>query len=686
MCGIVGFWSASNKSTSELKNIAFDMSNKIAHRGPDASGIWTDEKIGLAFGHQRLSILDLSTAGHQPMISHSGRFVMVFNGEIYNHLELRSELELICNKGLISGDKGGNIRWRGSSDTETLLAGFEHWGIEPTLSKTIGMFSIALWDTTLRTLYLARDRFGEKPLYYGWTHESNDPAFVFGSELKALRAAPDFRNPICRQALMQYMRFMYVPAPRSIYSGIYKLEPGCLLSIKENPPKLAPEIPLRPPALHSNLTIKRWWSIADVVEAGCNNQLTDQNEAIDKLEHRLAAAVKLQTLSDVPLGAFLSGGIDSSTIVALMQKNAVTPVKTFTVGFHETEFDEAPYANAVATQLGTDHTALYVSAVEAQEVISCLPEIYDEPFADSSQIPTHLVSRVAREHVTVALSGDGGDELFGGYNRYFWGPKIWAKVSWLPYPLRDLLGLAISVVPNGGWNALSKPINAILPANLKTSQVGEKANKLSVRLRNVSNIDDLYASLISEWQDPASVVRSDDCNQVIEPKSFLSDSLPKCLTVGDNSGISTMMYRDTVSYLPDDILCKVDRAAMAVGLETRTPFLDHRVAELAWQMPLNIKMINGHGKWPLRQVLYRYVSPEIVERPKAGFAIPIGQWLRGPLKPWAESLLSQKRLDEDGYFYSAPIRKKWTEHLSGSHDHTASLWAVIMFQAWLSHT
>ena len=400
----------------------------------------------------------------------------------------------------------------------------------------------------------------------------------------------------------------------------------------------------------------------------------------------MADAVKLQSLSDVPLGAFLSGGVDSSTIVALMQQQATRPVKTFTVGFEEAGFDEAPYARAVAKHLGTDHTELYVTAAEAQAVIAQLPAMYDEPFADSSQIPTHLVCRAAREQVTVALSGDAGDELFGGYNRYFWGPRIWAKLSWLPYPVRQALGAAISVVPMAGWDILSRPANALVPSGKGITRAGDKAHKLAARLRGVRGMEDLYKSLVSEWQDPAQVVRGDNGCTLVEPSSLLADPLPECdLTGVDNSPLR-MMYRDSMTYLPDDILCKVDRAAMAVSLEARVPFLDHRVAELAWQLPLGIKIMDGQGKWPLRQVLYKHVPPELIDRPKAGFGIPVGEWLRGPLRPWAENLLDQNRLNAENYFYPAPIRKKWAEHLSGQRDHTASLWAVLMFQAWLQQT
>ncbi|MDZ4361604.1 MAG: asparagine synthase (glutamine-hydrolyzing), partial [Variovorax sp.] len=566
---------------------------------------------------------------------------------------------------------GAAPAWRGHSDTETLMAGFEAWGIEATLQKTVGMFAIALWDRQDRVLTLARDRFGEKPLYYGWAGQGEAAAFVFGSELKALRAYPGFANPVCREALAQYMRFMYVPAPRSIYEGIYKLEPGCLLTVRGTPPAASPAQPLRSGSTWGNVAVQRWWSLASVVEAGARNPITDEAEAIGALEKQLQEAVRLQSLADVPLGAFLSGGVDSSAIVALMQQQSTQAVKTFTVGFEESEFDESPHARAVAQHLGTDHTALFVTAAEAQAVIPRLPAMYDEPFADSSQIPTHLVCKAARQQVTVALSGDAGDELLGGYNRYFWGPRIWNRLAWLPYPAQQALGKVLTQVPATGGGALGRTLGVVRP--------GEKLHKLGRAIRGVRNLDDLYMNLVSEWQDPAAVVKGVG-GPVQEPASGLADPLP---AAGADAGPLRMMFRDSMTYLPDDILCKVDRAAMAVSLETRVPFLDHRVAELAWRLPLHMKIRGNQGKWALRQVLYRHVPRELIERPKAGFSIPIGQWLRGPLRDWAESLLDAQRLQAEGFFHPAPIRARWAEHLAGQREHTTSLWAVLMFQAWL---
>jgi len=585
----------------------------------------------------------------------------------------------------------GERRWRGHSDTETLLAGFEAWGLEATLQKTVGMFAIALWDRQTHTLTLVRDRFGEKPLYYGWAGSGSAGAFVFGSELKALRACPGFDNPVCREALAQYMRFMYVPAPRSIYQGVYKLEPGCLLTVSGEPPAAAPAQPIRPGSPHGSLTIKRWWALAQAVQAGTSHPISSEAEGLAQLSHAMQEAVRVQALADVPLGAFLSGGVDSSLIVALMQQQACQadscPVKTFTVGFEEAGFDEAPYARAVAQHLGTHHTELYVTATKAQALVPQLPHMYDEPFADSSQIPTHLVCKAARQQVTVALIGDAGDELFGGYNRYFWGPRIWNRLAWLPYPARQALGGAIKAVPVSAWDAVGGPLNALRPGAQGIARLGDKAHKLAARLRGVRNLDDLYVSLVTEWQDPASVVKqgaatdlagnglelpwqSGEAETTVHPPANLSD-------------VESMMYRDSMSYLPDDILCKVDRAAMATSLETRVPFLDHRVAELAWRLPLHMKVRGNVGKWALRQVLYQHVPRELIERPKAGFSLPVGQWLRGPLRDWTEALLNEQRLHTEGYFHPGPIRTRWAEHLSGQRDHTPSLWAVLMFQTWL---
>jgi asparagine synthase (glutamine-hydrolysing) len=669
MCGVTGFVSRRLAASSDARRQIKQMADAIAHRGPDDSGFWCDDSAGIALGQRRLSIVDLSPAGHQPMLSASGRYVIVYNGEIYNHADIR--LELITT--------GAAPVWRGHSDTEVLLAAIEHWGVEAALTRCVGMFAIALWDMRERTLLLARDRFGEKPLYYGWVGAGDTRVFAFGSELKALRTVPGFANEICRQALSQYMRFIYVPAPRSIFEGIYKLEPGCLLALRGEPPETPPAMPLRGGDSYGSITVKRWWSLSEAVEAGAKSQIIDEREALEQLEHTLARAVQQQSLADVPLGAFLSGGVDSSAIVALMQKQSRQPVKTFTIGFEEKAYDESDHARAVAHHLGTLHTELYVTAAEAREVITKLPTIYDEPFADASQIPTYLVCKAARQHVTVTLSGDAGDELFGGYNRYFWGPRIWNKLAWMPYATRHALGALITAMPVGGWDALGAPFNALLPGAKGVARVGDKAHKLAARLRGVRTMDDLYRSLVSEWQDPASVVLGKGGMSVTEPTSALDDALPQ---LGVSNAQLRMMYRDSLTYLPDDILCKVDRAAMANSLETRLPYLDHRVAEFAWRLPLTMKIRGDVGKWVLRQLLYKYVPRKMIERPKMGFGIPVGEWLRGPLSGWAEDLLAYGRDSLPDLLCSRTIARTWHEHIMGHRDHTLSLWAVFMFLAW----
>lgn len=644
MCGFAGLLLNWPGSLDNSEAAAAQMADAIKMRGPDDAGTWSDPQAGIALSHRRLAIVDLSAAGHQPMTSYSGRFVMVFNGEIYNHEAFRQTLHR------------ENVApvWRGHSDTETLLAGFEAWGIEPTLKRCVGMFAIALWDRVERKLVLARDRFGEKPLYYGWVGRGEQRAFVFGSELKALRAYSGFDAPICRVALSQYFQYLYVPTPRSIYEGISKLEPGCCLtfslSVGEQP----------------QMTISPYWSLKESVLAARQHIIPDEATALSALENCLAESVRIQSLADVPLGAFLSGGVDSSIIAALMQQQSTRPVKTFTVGFDETGFDESPFAAAVAKHLGTEHHEIRVSAIMTREVIPLLPRMYDEPFADSSQIPTYLVCKAARRLVTVALSGDAGDELFGGYNRYVWGPRIWNKLRLIPFPIRRALGVAIRSVPLGAWDSLNQ--------TLGVSRLSDKAWKLANGLSIVRGMDDLYWRLVSEWHAGESLV----LGGADETEFKRQVSMPPAL-----GAIEQMMYCDTAMYLPDDILCKVDRAAMSVSLETRVPFLDYRVAELAWRLPLSMKVQGSQGKWALRQILYNYVPRELIERPKAGFAIPIGQWLRGSLRDWAESLLDPSRLQSEGFLNSDLVRAVWTEHISGYRDHSAKLWAVLMFESWL---
>lgn len=646
MCGIAGFLGFSDDLTARA--IVGHMASAITSRGPDDSGVWEDKQAEVALAHRRLSILDLSPAGHQPMQSGSGRYVIVFNGEIYNHLDLRAEL-------------ADSNNWRGHSDTETLLAAFDRWGVEGTLKKCVGMFAIALWDRELRTLTLARDRLGEKPLYYGW----QKGVLLFGSELKALKAHPAFVGEIDRDALTLFLRHNAIPGAYSIYKGIHKLLPGTYWQITR-----------AAGASHAeNGVLKTYWSARDAAEWGQKNHFAgSDDEARDALESVLGRSVSGQMLADVPLGAFLSGGIDSSTVVALMQARSARPVKTFTIGFNEEGYNEAEHAHAVARHLGTEHTELYVKSEEAQAVIPLLPGLYDEPFADSSQIPTYLVSRLAKNHVTVSLSGDGGDELFGGYNRYFWAQNIWRRLGWLPQSVRAALAGVLTALPPTAWNSAFKRFERLLPTRLRYANPGDKLHKLADILA-VRNAEEIYWGLVSHWKRPEQIVKDST-----EPPTVLTDSR-QWADVPDLT--HRMMYLDTVSYLPDDILTKVDRAAMGVSLETRVPLLDHRVLEFAWTLPLSMKVRHGQSKWLLRQVLYRHVPKELIERPKMGFGIPLDVWLRGPLKAWAEELLSPSRLEREGYFRSEPIQQKWREHLSGQRNWSYYLWDVLMFQAWL---
>ncbi len=654
MCGVTGFVEGGPAPDPEGRIRA--MTAALAHRGPDGEGHWIGE--GVALGHRRLAILELSEAGAQPMESASGRFVMAFNGEIYNHGELREMLSA----------EGAAPSWRGEADTETLLAGIEAWGLDETLRRSAGMFALALWDRRERQLLLARDRMGEKPLYWG----SAGGAFVFGSELKALGQHPGFPSGVSREALMQYLRFGHVPAPRSIHPGVFKLEPGCILELRTDRPPPQNVHPLRPGDADGPLSIRRWWSLSEAVEAGLRDPVADEAQGDALLAEALGAAVTRQMAADVPLGAFLSGGIDSSLIVALMQERSLRPVQTFTIGFEEAAFNEAPHAAAVARHLGTDHHEMTVTSAEAREVIPLLPDLYDEPFADSSQVPTHLVCRAARAQVQVALSGDAGDELFGGYNRYFWGPRIWNRLAWLPRPARRALGVGIAAMPVAGWDSLAGLVGRV--GGPRVARAGDKAHRLAARLRHVRTMDDLYRSLVTEWPDPGRLMPG----APPEPPSLLDDLLPDGLT----DPAARMMVQDMRVYLPDDILCKVDRAAMGIGLETRAPFLDPDVITLALRMPMSQKIAGGQGKQALRRLLYARVPRELIERPKAGFGIPVGEWLRGPLRPWAEDLLAPRHLSRDGLLDPVPIRRAWDEHLSGRRDWASRLWPVLMFAAW----
>jgi len=636
MCGIAGVLNLTN-SRGQLERDAIAMADSLAYRGPDDHGMWADTDAGIALTHRRLSIVDLSPAGHQPMVSADGRFVITYNGEIYNFQELRPELE------------ARGVKFRGHSDTEVMLEAFAAYGVEATVKRLIGMFTIGVWDRRDRTLSLVRDRLGIKPLYWA----KFGKLFLFGSELKALRAYPGWSPSIDGSAVAAYVRHNCVPAPQSIYKGVRKLEPGTILT-------LAPEGEPR---------IERFWDARAVARAGLADPLrVDDNELTDRLEVLLQDAVRRRMVADVPVGAFLSGGIDSSTVTALMKAANCGPVRTYTIGFDLPGFDEAPHSAAVARHLGTDHTELTVTAKQALDVIPQLPDMYDEPFADSSQIPTHLVSAMTRRHVTVALSGDGGDELFGGYNRYQLTKGAWRSLFLMPLPMRRMLAGMLTALPAGRWQQMF----SALPGRVRPRQTGDKLHKLAAVLC-AENDSDLYRRLVTHWE-PAQIMLSE-----VEQQGMLWDDQVEREFPGL---LERMQFLDLVTYLPDDILTKVDRASMAVALEARVPLLDHRVVEFAWRIPRRTLMRDGISKWPLRQVLYRHVPRGLVERPKTGFGVPLGEWLRGPLRNWAEDLLSEKRLREGGLFSVAAVREAWREHLSGRGNWKYLIWDVLMFEAW----
>jgi asparagine synthase (glutamine-hydrolysing) len=648
MCGFTGFLDSKPWRDKLMKfELLQQMTDCIASRGPDDFGFWVDDaNVGLA--HRRLSIIDLSSAGHQPMLSINSRYSIVFNGEIYNHQDLRCELNHFPGFNKTS--------WRGNSDTETLLACINLWGLEKTLQKSIGMFALALWDRHTKTLFLARDRVGEKPLYYGWQGADSTRSFLFGSDLKALKVHPSFSTQVDRNSLNLFLRYGYIPAPYSIYKGISKLDPGSILSVSVNQPEPV---------------CKKYWDVISIARQGKLTPFTGSpDRAVDQLELLVKNSVRQQMISDVPIGAFLSGGVDSSTIVALMQSQSPRPVKTFTIGFNEKGFNEAAHAKIIAKYLGTEHTEMYISPNQAMDMIPKIPNLYSEPFADSSQIPTYLISQLAKQSVKVSLSGDGGDELFSGYNRYELTAKLWKKLSIMPVSARKLLAKFIASTPPSTFDKLS----GIIPGTKGYASLGDKLHK-GAKVLASENFHQLYLGLISQISNPSEWVKHAD-----ESSTKLIGNLKLFSEFND---VEQMMLLDTLSYLPDDILVKLDRATMGASLEGRVPFLDHRIIEFAWAMPLDFKLRNGQTKWILRELLYRYVPRELIERPKMGFGIPIGDWLRGPLREWAETLLSEDRLIREGYFHPNIIRTKWAEHLSGNKNLQSQLWTVLMFQSWL---
>lgn len=646
MCGLVGFFKE-GLNEDGLRADVTRMARAIQHRGPDDEGYWVDPKASLALGHRRLSIIDLSVSGHQPMTSGSGRYIIVYNGEVYNFPDLRKRLE------------AAGCSFRGTSDTEVVLAAIETWGLREAVSQFVGMFAFALWDRQERTLHLVRDRLGIKPLYFGWIKGT----LLFGSELKALQVHSGFEGEIDQQSLNFFLRLGYIPAPHSIYRGINKVNPGCIVSVKlqDNPSGAFEEL--------------RYWSAAEKMEAGMQAPFTgSEEEALEELEKLLREAVLMRMVSDVPLGTFLSGGIDSSLVTALMQSQSSRPVQTFSIGFHEDRYNEAQHAKAVANHLGTSHTEEYVTPEKAMSVIPRLADMYDEPFADSSQIPTFLVSEMTRSHVTVSLSGDGGDELFGGYNRYFWGNRLLKLMHWLPGPIRPLQRLLVTGIPPHAWDKILGPCGFALPRKIKAELTGSRLHRVAEVLVS-KDAQHMYEKLASVWDDGHGLLAGDSGTQ--------SGKMFQDMWSGGRNAIQNMMFIDSVTYLPDDILAKVDRASMAVSLESRVPILDHRVFEMAWRLPLSMKIAGNSGKKILKKMLNKYIPDTIMDRPKMGFGVPIDSWLKGPLRDWAENYLNESRLKDEGFFNPTPIRKRWKEHLEGSRPWHQQLWAVLMFEQWL---
>jgi len=638
MCGISGIWERNGCSLQDLERRVSAMTQTLNHRGPDDSGVWLSQEASIAFGQRRLAIIDLSAMGHQPMISANGQYTITFNGEIYNFRELRTELE------------GRGVRFRGHSDTEVIVEGFAQWGVKSTIARLNGMFAIAAWDAGERQLFLARDRMGEKPLYWAIF----DGLVLFGSELKALRAHPGWKPSLSRGAIAAFLRHGYVPGPFSIYEDVYKLPPAGFVKIASGG---GPEV-------------GAYWDLAGVISRGQRNTLrADEEELVDELDALLHDAVSRRMVADVPLGAFLSGGYDSSTVVALMQKASLRPVRTFTISFENPTFDESKHAEAVARHLGTEHTTFVVSGAEALDVVPKLAEMYDEPFADSSQVPTHIVSALTRKRVTVALSGDGGDELFSGYNRYQWTESVWRPSAKMPLALRRLASSSIRVVPPSAFDRIARYV----PFFRRVPQVGQKAHRLA-QILSVSSIDSVYYQVVSAHQNPDNLVKGSQEVRTACWGQNLKVLLP--------DPVDRMRYLDMCTYLPDDILTKVDRASMAVALEVRVPFLDHRLVEWIWKLPSSQNARALRPKHLLRRVLARYVPDRLVERPKMGFAVPLADWLRGPLRNWAEDLMNEAGLSAGDIFDVEAIRSLWAEFLSGDNGRYFFIWNILMFQAW----
>jgi asparagine synthase (glutamine-hydrolysing) len=650
MCGLTGFLGRSASDAQTMTAVVRRMAMRISHRGPDDEGEWVDATVGVALGHRRLSIIDLSPHGHQPMVSHTGRYVLAYNGEIYNYQQLRAELTVA----------DPNLPWRGHSDTEVALAAFERWGIDASLPRFNGMFAIAVWDRQTRRLYLARDRFGEKPLYYAFVNGH----FLFGSELKALAAHPAWRSRIDRGALRAYMRFNYVPAPFTIFDCARKLPASSCLIVETDPATglIRPGEP-RP-----------FWSAVETALAARERPLSDQEQAKEELTALLTRVVRARTIAEVPLGAFLSGGIDSSLIVALMREGTQQPVRTFTIGYDDPSFDESRHAALVADHLGTDHTCELVTPRQAQEAIVQMPAVYDEPFADSSQIPTYLVSRTARKHVTVALTGDGGDELFGGYHRYFVGQRLFPVIRSVPGYARKPIAAAIRALSPSYWESLLRAMRRLGGAARLAELSGERLHRLSRQL-HAATTEQMYEVIMARPEDGTVPLHGEEERRATHTEGA---AWPHAIPDAE-----AMMLCDTLNILPDDFLVKVDRAAMSVGLETRAPLLDPELFEFAWRVPLAWKLGSDSGKLLLRAVLHRFVPASIVERPKQGFGIPVGSWLKGPLREWTESLLDERRLRREGFLDAATIRRKWAEHLAGTHDRQNEIWGAVVFQQWL---